>query len=810
MKQTTPFGKYLLLDRVNVGGMAEVFKAKAFGVEGFERILAIKRILPNMADDDEFINMFVDEARIAVQLSHANIVQIFELGKWENQYYIAMEYVAGKDVRQILDNYRKRKELLPLPAVAFLASKICDGLDYAHRKADPSGRPMNVIHRDVSPQNILVGYEGAVKITDFGIVKAEDRASKTQAGVLKGKFGYMSPEQVRGMEIDHRSDIFAVGILLYEMTTGKRLFVGESDFSTLEKVRNAEVVAPREHNPDLPEELERIVLKALARERDERYLWASDLHDDLQQFLIEGNTIFNAKKLAVLMQEVYGEEIKEEATKMEEFMRAQAPASMKAQIEAAPQVSSPQSPHPPGQGSASAGGDEPWAVGEPDRRDERTMIFESGFNGLAEAPTQVGESVSEAVASNTGVRPVHLGGPGSRSGVSHGGTGSRPQVSVVATAPRPVQQRTHTGAIIGAMMAFLVLLGALAWLLFVPGGKYGEIEVSWTPPVDAKVILDGVVVGTRTPLRMPQVEVGKHTLSIRATGYETLRYGFTLNAQKPAVVPIRLVPTSRRAVKDATLTVITTPIGAEVLLGGNVVAQTPANLTQIDSSVPTFIELRHVGYQPMTTSVQFSAQERLRKSKIVQFTLSRIGATRPGSLPTPPTPPSGTGTIVVNSIPEGATVFLSNTRQGTTPMEIKNLSTVAAHHIVITLSGHRKWTKLVRFAAEPVVYITADLEVLRRKGTTPITDKPHKKPTSGGGKCGGNAGKVTVAARGQADCKVSIGSTQMGFAPFFAKPSPSGACKIKVKCPSGKSWEGRKKIGKDGVTKIVIESNMFK
>ncbi|MEZ4270530.1 MAG: serine/threonine-protein kinase, partial [Myxococcota bacterium] len=216
MSYPIAFGKYLLLDRVNIGGMAEVYKAKAFGVEGFERILAIKRILPNMADDSEFINMFVDEARIAVQLSHANIVQIFELGKFENQYYIAMEYVSGKDLRQILDDYRKRKEFIPLSAAAYLASKVCEGLDYAHRKTDPSGRPMNVIHRDVSPQNILVSYEGAIKLVDFGIAKAEDRASKTQAGVLKGKFGYMSPEQVRGMEIDHRSDIFAVGILLYE------------------------------------------------------------------------------------------------------------------------------------------------------------------------------------------------------------------------------------------------------------------------------------------------------------------------------------------------------------------------------------------------------------------------------------------------------------------------------------------------------------------------------------------------------------------------------------------------------------------
>ena len=166
------FGKYLLLERVNIGGMAEVFKAKTFGVQGFERFVAIKRILPSMSEDDEFINMFVDEARIAVQLSHSNVVQIYELAKFENQYYIAMEFVGGKDMRQVLDRLREKGVTVPIPAAAFIASKICDGLDYAHRKQDPSGRPMNIIHRDVSPQNILVSYEGDVKITDFGIAKA--------------------------------------------------------------------------------------------------------------------------------------------------------------------------------------------------------------------------------------------------------------------------------------------------------------------------------------------------------------------------------------------------------------------------------------------------------------------------------------------------------------------------------------------------------------------------------------------------------------------------------------------------------------
>jgi serine/threonine protein kinase len=315
------FGKYLLLERINVGGMAEVFKSKTFGVAGFERILAIKRILPSLIEDDEFVRMFIDEARIAVQLNHANIVQIYELGKHGDHYYIAMEYLPSRDLRAILDKMRSAGQLMPIPQAAYVCSKVCEGLDYAHRKRDPAGTPMNIIHRDVSPQNILISYEGECKVIDFGIAKAANRASKTQAGVLKGKFAYMSPEQVRGLPIDRRSDIFAVGILLYEMLTGERLFIGESDFSTLERVRNAEVVPPTTFNKKITPELEQIVLKTLAREVEDRYQWASDLAEDLQRFLIEDRSIYSGKRLAAFMKETYAADIALERAKMEEHLK---------------------------------------------------------------------------------------------------------------------------------------------------------------------------------------------------------------------------------------------------------------------------------------------------------------------------------------------------------------------------------------------------------------------------------------------------------------------------------------------------------
>jgi hypothetical protein len=327
MKKPVPFGKYYLLERINVGGMAEVFKAKAFGVEGFERLVAVKRILPNIAEDEEFIAMFIDEAKIAVQLQHANIAQIFDLGKVEDSYFIALEYVRGKDLRAIFDRVRQRNEVMPIAQSCYLMMQVCEGLDYAHNKRDAQGKELHLVHRDISPQNVLCGYEGEIKLIDFGIAKAAGKASKTQAGILKGKFGYMSPEQVRGLPIDRRSDIFSVGIVLYELLTGERLFMGESDFSTLEKVRNVEILPPSSYNKKIPEELERIALKALAKDPEDRYQNAIDLHDDLQAFLYTQGELYSRKDLAAWMKKNFPAEIEEENVKMEQFRQVVAPAA---------------------------------------------------------------------------------------------------------------------------------------------------------------------------------------------------------------------------------------------------------------------------------------------------------------------------------------------------------------------------------------------------------------------------------------------------------------------------------------------------
>src|SRR4051794_27554403 len=351
LKKPIQFGKYYLLDRINVGGMAEVWRAKAFGVEGFERLLAVKRILPNIAEDEEFITMFIDEAKIAVQLNHANIAQIFDLGKVDDSYFIALEFVHGKDLRGIYDRCKQKPvegmPNMPIAQACFIIMKACEGLDYAHNKRDVQGKELHLVHRDVSPQNVLISYEGEVKLIDFGIAKAAGKMSKTQQGILKGKFGYMSPEQVRGLPLDRKSDIFSLGIVLYELLTGERLFIGESDFSTLEKVRNVEILPPSTYNRKIPDELERIVLKALAKDVEDRYQNGIDLHDDLQAFMYSAGEFYSRKDLASWMKRTWAQELESENAKQEAHRQFSPEGGVPSSTPAATQRPPARTPPPP-------------------------------------------------------------------------------------------------------------------------------------------------------------------------------------------------------------------------------------------------------------------------------------------------------------------------------------------------------------------------------------------------------------------------------------------------------------------------------
>ncbi|MBN2493864.1 MAG: serine/threonine protein kinase [Deltaproteobacteria bacterium] len=331
------FGKYLLTERIGAGGMAEIFRATAFGVEGFTKELCIKRILPTLTSDETFVRMFIDEAKIAVNLHHANIVQVFDLGRIGEHYFIAMELVRGRDLLQIINGCRARKERIPVHIALYLMSSVCQGLDHAHRvKLD--GRPLGLIHRDVSPSNILISWEGAVKVADFGIAKAALKDEKTVTGTLKGKYGYLSPEQVRGDEVDLRSDIFAAGIVLYECLVGKRLFKGATDLETLEQVREARVAGPPSSiNKSVPPEVDALVLRALSVRPEDRFQTAAEMHAALADQLFATSKRVDPTVLAAFVQALFPEEHLLE----EERQKSKTPLPFPPQPEAEARMPSP-------------------------------------------------------------------------------------------------------------------------------------------------------------------------------------------------------------------------------------------------------------------------------------------------------------------------------------------------------------------------------------------------------------------------------------------------------------------------------------
>jgi eukaryotic-like serine/threonine-protein kinase len=279
--------RYRVIEKLDSGGMAEVFRAESTGLEGFHKQVAIKRVLPQLGRNSKFISMFLDEARLSAQLSHSNCVQVFDIGVRDDEYFIVMEFVDGADLKLIATSLRNRGQTLPIAAATYIAHEICKGLSYAHELTDRSGVSLGLVHRDVSPPNVLVTRHGEVKIVDFGLAKASSQLEQSEPGVIKGKFAYLSPEAAHGEEVDCRTDIFAVGIILWELLASQRLFTGDTDVQTLHKVQAAKVPPISQINRSVPPELERIVNRALARDRHERYASARELGQDLSRFMFQ-------------------------------------------------------------------------------------------------------------------------------------------------------------------------------------------------------------------------------------------------------------------------------------------------------------------------------------------------------------------------------------------------------------------------------------------------------------------------------------------------------------------------------------------
>jgi eukaryotic-like serine/threonine-protein kinase len=312
-----PAQRYKVLERIAAGGMAEVFRAESAGLEGFKKLVAIKRVLPHLSEKKQFIGMFLDEARVGAHLSHSNCVQVFDIGVGDNTYFIVMEFVDGSDLKGVIEHRRTIGQPVPVEEACLISVRICEGLAYAHELVDGKGQSLHIVHRDMSPPNVLLTRFGEVKIVDFGLAKANSQLEKSEPGIIKGKFSYLSPEAAQGLPVDPRTDVFAVGIILWEMLAGRRLFLGESDLETVRMVQRAEIPSLRQINPKVPVELERVLAKGLAGDPAKRYQTAREFGRDLNQILFHIGRAVSSFDIAQLVLPIWRERAKKKRDKVD-------------------------------------------------------------------------------------------------------------------------------------------------------------------------------------------------------------------------------------------------------------------------------------------------------------------------------------------------------------------------------------------------------------------------------------------------------------------------------------------------------------
>ena len=302
----TRVGRYEVISHLATGGMAQIYLARQSGLGSFERHVVLKTILRERASDQRFVTMFLDEAKLAATLNHQNVAQVYEVDQADGAYFMAMEYVHGENARAILETTLHRGWTVPLELAVMIISGAAAGLHHAHERRGKNGQPLNIVHRDVSPANIMVGFDGSVKVLDFGIAKAEERATKTVGGTIKGKYGYMSPEQCKGKPIDRRSDIFALGICLYELTTLRRAFKGNDDFETMKRIVSGDMVLPSVAVPGYPRELEAILLTALANDPNARFQSGQEMIEALDAFAVRAKLTGSGTAMGRFMVQLFG------------------------------------------------------------------------------------------------------------------------------------------------------------------------------------------------------------------------------------------------------------------------------------------------------------------------------------------------------------------------------------------------------------------------------------------------------------------------------------------------------------------------
>jgi serine/threonine protein kinase len=588
------FGPYEVYERLGVGGMATVHRAKERGIEGFERIVALKRLLPHLAEDASFVRSFVREAKLASMLQHANIVQLYELGRVGHVLFISMEHIEGRDIRKLLRRARKVAGPPPVPVVISLMTQLCEALDYAHRRLDGDGQPLGLVHRDVSPSNVLITESGHVKVIDFGIAKAQSSHLKTQTGRVKGKIAYMAPESVRGQDLDARSDIFSAGVIAHELLTARPLFSTKNEYETLLRVQRAEIDPPSRFNPDCPPELDELVLHALERDPADRWATAGQLRDALEHLRVQLGVSATNREVSSWMEWAFSLDEPPSTT----LRRRGDSSSFSAVSETIPSnVFSPISRSGSVSGRLPSPVDVVTLPGVPERaragkrRDDEDADMAWGsleevtpLGGNMELDDIPDVSVARG-GGQSGERATRASGTasGTASGMASGTVSSVSATgfgSGVIEAHR--QSKTRSLAVVAGLLA--AAAGVVAYIALrrapeapsappVPATAVLKFAIE---PADAVIDVQGYGHHAGAPLRLEVEAPGNYHVEIKREGYKSYVSEIELEPSEIRTVQVALQP---GASQQASLAVRSSPPAQSVMLDGRVLEQrTPLDL----------------------------------------------------------------------------------------------------------------------------------------------------------------------------------------------------------------------------------------
>lgn len=727
------FGEYELLQKIATGGMAEIHLARVGGVEGFSRRVVVKRMLPQLAVREDFVNMFLDEARLAANLIHPNIVQVFNLGEVDGSYFMAMELIDGPHLGALFAHSLRQRRPLPIELCVYMVARAADGLDFAHNHIDPgTGKPLNVVHRDISPQNLLVSRHGDVKVTDFGVAKAETQKAKTRTGIIKGKVSYMSPEQCLGETVDRRTDVFALGVVLYELLTRRRLYREKSDLLVMQRITAEDVRPPSEVNPGVDMELDEISLRALAKDADHRFPSAAELSETLDVWLATQGHADCRAQLQRWM-DAHGEGLGVGAGPVEESIGSipaqPNPEATAAQMEHADMedaggtVSTPVlDPAHSGMSDKFPRLDEDNALAQTERLAEAGVTLNGDRRHSIPSDTQVIDVSShpdQAILSVQDLGPPAAYGHDTIPPPSELQLPSDSLLEVERAAkPLPI------AALAGGLMAFLIAAGAGAFLLLSPGTveppddglKAPIVEVVATR-VDSDATRAGTAADTPAAPEAAKLSVltepdgavvlidGKpdgnapREIGFELTENKTVRVSAIFPDQAPVTEDVTLSPGGEYAVRllaRARITVKTTPPGGSVMLDGKPMGPTPRTDMMVVPGAEHLVAVSLAGYAAWQEAVTPEPGQRI----VLEPTLDKTASQpKPKPKPKPRTgrrPPAvetGEGVLIVNSAPWGI-VYIDGRRRGPTPLRLPRVR--AGKHRVKIVNKDFGFTKEVK------------------------------------------------------------------------------------------------------------------